>query len=443
MASISTNKTTGHKRVLIDLGEKRVTVYLGKVSLKDAESFRYHIENLAGWKFKGRNLLDDTAVWLNGRGAFLRSKLEKAGIVDPIHAEPKPEKPVVPLGNFVKGYIKGRADIKLYTRRNLTTNGNYLIEYFGADRDIASIHEGHADEYKQSLLRKGLAENTTRRAIAVARQLFKVAIRHRHITDNPFAGLPCALRENKSRHYFLSPKDSEKVLAACPDSQWRLLFSLCRWGGLRNPSETLLLRWDDIDFEHNRIHVSSPKTERHCGHESRVIPLFPELLKPLLEANEQAEPGAVFVISRYRDTTANHRTQFTRILKRAGLKPWPKMFQNLRSTRETELAGQFPIHVVCAWIGNSVLIAKKSYLQIRDEDFDAAVSGDENPSQSATRKTTRATQKTTQNIAEQDGREKIVSREFISQVYEDSGLIGNPPNPSDSRHFVSTADKRS
>jgi hypothetical protein len=36
-----------------------------------------------------------------------------------------------------------------------------------------------------------------------------------------------------------------------------------------------------------------------------------------------------------------------RIIKRAGLKPWPKLFQNLRSTRETELAEDFPRGIEC------------------------------------------------------------------------------------------------
>ena len=35
-----------------------------------------------------------------------------------------------------------------------------------------------------------------------------------------------------------------------------------------------------------------------------------------------------------------------RIIRRAGLTPWPKPFQNLRSTRETELAETYPLHVV-------------------------------------------------------------------------------------------------
>jgi hypothetical protein len=66
------------------------------------------------------------------------------------------------------------------------------------------------------------------------------------------------------------------------------------------------------------------------------------------------------------------KPQLGRILRKAGLNPWPKLFQNLRSTRETELADIYPIHVVCAWIGNSALVAKKNYLQVTDDHFDWA-----------------------------------------------------------------------
>jgi hypothetical protein len=57
---------------------------------------------------------------------------------------------------------------------------------------------------------------------------------------------------------------------------------------------------------------------------------------------------------------------------RLGVKPWPQRFQNLRSTRETELAERFPLHVVCAWIGNSQPVAAKHYLQITVEHFEQA-----------------------------------------------------------------------
>jgi hypothetical protein len=82
-----------------------------------------------------------------------------------------------------------------------------------------------------------------------------------------------------------------------------------------------------------------------------------------------AAEGAEFVITRYRDAKVNLRTQLERILTRAGVKQWPKLFQNLRSSRETELAQRFPIHIVCAWLGNSRPVAMEHYLQVRDEDF--------------------------------------------------------------------------
>jgi hypothetical protein len=65
-----------------------------------------------------------------------------------------------------------------------------------------------------------------------------------------------------------------------------------------------------------------------------------------------------------------------RYVKRAGLTPWPKLFQNLRATRETELAAEHPIHVACDWIGNSKAVAKKHYLQVTDSDFQKTAEGE-------------------------------------------------------------------
>jgi integrase len=165
---------------------------------------------------------------------------------------------------------------------------------------------------------------------------------------------------------------ARRVRDACPDNEWRLLFALSRYGGLRCPSENLLLRWGDVDWARNRLMVHSPKTENHEGKEERTIPLFPELLPHLFSVSEQAAEGSEFVITRYRDSNANLRAQFNRIVRRAGLKPWQKPFQNLRATRETELTASFPIHVVCEWIGNGTLIAAKHYLQVTDGHFDQA-----------------------------------------------------------------------
>lgn len=84
---------------------------------------------------------------------------------------------------------------------------------------------------------------------------------------------------------------ADKVLNACPDGDWRLIFALCRFGGLRCPSEVSRLRLNDVDWGRDRFLVHSPKTEHHEGKASRWVPIFPELRPHLEEAWETAEPG--------------------------------------------------------------------------------------------------------------------------------------------------------
>ena len=103
-----------------------------------------------------------------------------------------------------------------------------------------------------------------------------------------------------------------------------------------------------------------------------MVPFFSKHRSHFDAAWDQAADGAEFVATRYRDCNANLRTQLLRIIDKAGLTSWPKLFQNLRSTRETELTETFPLYVVSAWLGNSQLIAAKHYLQFTDSHFQEA-----------------------------------------------------------------------
>jgi hypothetical protein len=71
----------------------------------------------------------------------------------------------------------------------------------------------------------------------------------------------------------------------------------------------------------------------------------------------------------------NLRTGLTRLLRQAGIAPWPKLFHNLRASCETDLMQQHPIHVVTAWLGNTPQIAITHYLQTQESDFAKAIAG--------------------------------------------------------------------
>ena len=257
-----------------------------------------------------------------------------------------------------------------------------LVDFFGHDKSLHKVTPGDADQWRLYLIKQGLADNTVRRRCGIAKQFFSAAVGLKLITSNPFEDLKTKVQGNHKRFYFITRAEAQKVLDACPDAQWRLLFALSRYGGLRCPSEHLGLTWKDINWAEGKMLVHSPKTEHHPDHESRFVPLFPELMPYLHEVFEEAEPGTVYVITRYRKTNVNLRTELIRIIERAGLKPWPKLFQNLRSTRETELAEDWPEHKVCKWIGNSKAVAQEHYLQITDDDFRRAA-GIDNQTDSA------------------------------------------------------------
>ena len=362
----------GRKRITFTgRDNKRSAIRLGKMGIKNAQSIATRVEALTVSVVTNLPWGTDLAAWVRDIDAVLYGKLQAVGLVPPRPEQGKAA--LLTLGPYLESYITGRTDIKPRTRINLGQAQGNLVRFFGPDKPMNEITLGDADEYRRDLLGR-LSENTARRHCGRAKQFFRAAVRKELISRNPFADMKgCAVgASHQDRVFFLPRADAQKVLDACPDAQWRLTFALARFGGLRVPSELVILRWTDVDWGRDRITIRSPKTEHHEGGDSRQIPLFPELRGPLNEVWEQAEPGTEFVITRHRDGDVNLRTQFERIIRRAGLTPWPKLFQNLRATRETELAQDYPIHLVCYWLGNSTLVAKKHYLQIRDEDFSAA-----------------------------------------------------------------------
>lgn len=173
----------------------------------------------------------------------------------------------------------------------------------------------------------------------------------------------------------------ELVLAAEPDTEFRVIIGLARYAGLRTPSETLLLRWPDIDFAAGRMVIHSPKLEAYEDKEYRVIPLWPEIRRDLEVLHDRAEPGAVYVITRHRPAncdpasvaTPNWRTRLKRLLKRAGVPSWPKLFVNLRASHRVEVEEQWPRHVADAWLGHDSDTADKHYLMPTPEHFDRAM----------------------------------------------------------------------
>lgn len=364
---------------------KRKTLRLGKLSHQLAEKIRIKVEALSAAKNSDCPFDDETAKWLDNISDDLRDKLTAVGLANPRAARAR-------LGEFLDDYIKARTDIKDGSRVNLQACQRRLQERFGKDKYLRDITTGDADGF-DLWLKELYSPGTAGRFVKRAKQFFRAAVRAKLIRENPFADIKGSSPVDETRQFHVSQEIAHQVIDACPDAEWRLLFALSRFGGLRCPSEHLALEWTDIDWARERFKVTSSKT-KHQGKGSREVPIFPELRPYLEDAFELAqESGAIYVITRYRDTNMNLRTQFGRILKRAGLTPWPKLFHNLRASRQTELEDKFPGHVVCKWLGNTTAVARKHYLHTTEEHFRQAVQG---AAKSDARSSSPALQKPTQ-----------------------------------------------
>lgn len=368
MASISRD-ANGTKRVCFTDGDgKHRSIRLGAASVKAAEAFKLRVEALLQDKALGRPHDAELCDWLNERPDRMYSRLVRAGL-----AQPRANAQAVTLGVLLSAFFAG-VGVKPATLVRMKQAEAALVDHFTKERDVATIDEADADAWRASLTKAGYAPATISRTVLYARQVFRWAIRRGMASANPFAELKAGAQVNAARAVFVSRETIAKVIDAAPDAEWRLLIVLARFGGLRVPSEALALRWSDVDWEHNRLTVRSPKTEHHEGRGERMIPLFPEIREHLLTVFGQAPEGAMSVIGRYREG-ANLNPHLRRIIRRAGLTPWDRTWHNLRASRQTELAATFPLHTVCAWIGNTKAIAAGHYLQVTDADWTRATGG--------------------------------------------------------------------
>lgn len=349
----------------------RRTLRLGRVSEKFATDMKAHVEALL---LRQRSPVTTEleirlTQWLTKLNPEMVAKLVKLELMAP----PPTPAAVVTLGQYLDQFIADRADeLKPFTIANLDQCRKRLVDFFGRDRDITTITKAEAVEWRQSLVKRKYARATTGRTVRRAKQFFSQAVESDLILKNPFAKLKGSDAVNRERQTMVERATIDKLLEATPSVEMRLIIALSRYAGLRCPSEHLALRWADVLWDQDRMWVRSPKTEETKP--GRLIPIFPEL-RPYLDAAWDAigDSGAEFVINKSRDPGVNWRTNLLRLLAQTGVKPWPKLFHAMRASFVTELAQQWPAHIVAEWAGHTPAVALKHYTMAVEGDFKKAI----------------------------------------------------------------------
>jgi integrase len=244
-----------------------------------------------------------------------------------------------------------------------------MLAFFG-DCELRSIDSDRAEAWLAWERKQGYADATIGRDLKRARQLFRRAVRKGIVRANPFEEIKGLKDTNDAKNEYVPRETVAACIKVAPDYEWRLILGLSRYAALRCPSEHQALKWADVDWEQRRFTLDSPKTG------PRVIPIDPDLMPLLRDAFDAAEEGAVHVIAKHRGE--NPRTEMTRIIKRAGFKPWQRLFHNLRASCERDWSDRFPMPTVCAWTGHDAKTAQRYYLKtVADEHYQAASRGEE------------------------------------------------------------------
>lgn len=353
---------------------RRKTLWLGKVHANFAEEFRLRVEGLLSALHSGRAIDKVTQSWLDCIDAKSRKRLEAKGLLD---------SGTIATISQLCDYVIERAEVSERTLAKYQDAKANLVSYFGASRCIFQITPGDADEFVAWLKKFGkrptpgpLSQFTVSKRVEQVKLYFNAAVRKRWLAESPFDGITVPAIAASDRKAFISSETVAKVMSAA-DPELRLIIAMARYLGLRTPSETWPLKWEWVNWEEGTIAILDSKRQRHGETKKwRFPPIFPEIQELLWNHFNSASTDPVYIFNRkwteVTDTALRNRLE--RLCVRANVQSWVKPWQNLRSTRETELVDQgFPLHVVCAWIGNNPKVAHQHYLQVTKEHTSRAL----------------------------------------------------------------------
>lgn len=369
MASFFRDRSRDGFRAQIYVRGLKRSLWLGPVTRKQAAEVCRHLEAINLARDTGTALPPAEALWLRVVSPRIVGQLATWGLVE-MRAASAVELPKT-VGPYITAYIDGRTDVSPNTRIRLHNSARKIIKQLGASTSLAAVTPGDAERAARAIY-AAHALSTAGKVVKDARQFFKMAVSDRLIVDNPFANVAGSSQHDTGREYYITRAECDKLLEAAPDPHWRALIALVRFGGVRVPSEPLLLEWSHVDVAAGRITITAPKTRK--SKPTRQIPLFPEIAPHLAALYDSIpEQSSKYVFTHYRSTAAKTwRKQFEGIIKAAGLVAWPKLFQNMRASCRTDLEGRFPGFVVDAWLGHSAAVGRKHYTRVNDEHFTAA-----------------------------------------------------------------------
>lgn len=349
----------------------RKRVRLGRMTEKFANRFKHSLERLLDEMAIGGVMSVNSSNWLQALPDRLYGRLAAKLPID--------RRVSMTLAAWQSHFMLIRKALEQSSKTKLEQTFTKLIEFFTASKLLRDITQSDAQAWRNWMVEKvsdrtgkHISRATVRTHVGNAKAIFGRAVKERMINESPFRDEHGGTTPSENLK-FVSWQSIEKVLHYIKNPDLRLLVALCRYAGLRAGCEPSRLLWSKhVDLEKRRLLVPCKKTERYAGKALRRVAIDERLLAhlSLKFQNKAADEDRVCRLDRLSGT---HCRTVRRAIRRAGVSSWPKLFQGLRVSFDSELRNH-GIHTDFAgkMTGHSAKISQDSYTAVPEETFEFA-----------------------------------------------------------------------
>lgn len=332
-------------------------------------------------QFKGRLHRASLGRWANRQ---IHTKAEAAAVLDrmkdairagsfmQVEANAGP----LTFDSFADTYIERYVKLKsLRSADTIEYRLGFLRNRFGA-RLLSEIRVSDVEDMIQDLKAAGKKPATVNRHLALLRAMLNWAIEREYIDRTPFRKGSQAVikleRENNRRSRRVAPDEETKLLGAANALLKALIIAALDTGMRRG--ELLSLRFGDVDFERQVIHV---RAENAKSKRARSVPISTIRLKAVLEwlridaAGQQKPDGAPVFSNRVGEPVRDFRTAWIMARDAAGASNlW---FHDLRGEYASRLVERgIPLSQVRDLLGHASIVTTERYDRQRWEVLEAA-----------------------------------------------------------------------
>lgn len=248
---------------------------------------------------------------------------------------------------------------RLATYKDAVRQADYILEYFGGNRDVKSIKPSDIDKYINWLLKKGLKNASVNRHLAGFKRAYNIMINDELISYNPFKKVEMLTVDNR-RNRHLSIEEWERLKKELSPETLKIV-NVALLTGFRK-GNVLHLRWEQIDMDLRTIELlkSENKGKKHIK-----LPISDALYALLMELQPKPS-GYVFINPKTNKPYTSIKKAFGSALDRAEITDFH--FHDLRRTVGTWLlTSGVDIRTVQNILAHSDIRTTERYLALTNE----------------------------------------------------------------------------